>query len=89
MPSDLTSSVRDAISNFVKHKTSDDEGYIAIDVLRNIRDEATLLMEYQAICDTFDSDPLHLFEDDQKNVVRDQVTRLKVSCGLLFDDKSF
>ena len=79
MPSELTKSVKEAISNFVKVKTSDDEGCIAIDVLRSIRDEATLMMEYQTICDTFDSDPLHLFDDDDQGIVRRQVSRLKVS----------
>lgn len=81
MPSELTKSVKDAISNFVSLKTSDSEGYIAIDVLRSIRDEATLMMEYQTICDTFDSDPLRLFDDDDRGTVRHQVSRLKVSLG--------
>ena len=79
MPSELTRSVKDAISNFVSLKTSDDEGFIAIDVLRSIRDEATLMMEKQTICDTFDSDPLHLFDDDDRGTVRRQVSRLTVS----------
>ena len=78
MPSELTSSVQNAIQNFVNMKTSDDHGYIAIDVLRAIRDEATLMMECQTICETFDSDPLHLYDGDDKNIIKSQVARLKV-----------
>mmetsp|Transcript_5207 Transcript_5207/g.6714 ORF Transcript_5207/g.6714 Transcript_5207/m.6714 type:complete len:311 (+) Transcript_5207:84-1016(+) len=88
MPSELTTSVQAAIENFIQLKTSDDHGHIAIDVLRAIRDESTLLMERQIICDTFDSDPLKLFDDDpsDENIRRKKVDGLKkqmkvISCS--------
>ncbi len=76
MPSDLRQSVRNAVQNFVKSKTSDD-AYIPIDVLRMISEEATLQMERQLICDTFDSDPFKFYADD--DTLKPQVERLKVS----------
>lgn len=79
MPSELTTSVQKALHTFIKMKSSDDHGYIASDILRTIRDESTLMMECQTICDTFDSDPLHLYEDDDGNYIKSQVVRLKVS----------
>lgn len=78
MPSELTTSVQTAIQNFVSLKTSEDHGYIASDILRTIRDESILMMEYQTICDTFDLDPLNLYEDDEDNLIRSQINRLKV-----------
>ena len=78
MPSELTTSVQNAIQSFISVKTSEDHGYIASDILRTIRDESILMMEYQTICDTFDLDPLNLYEDDEDNLIRSQIKRLKV-----------
>ncbi len=82
MPSELTKSVRSAIHAFVSSKASDGEALPA-DVLRLIRDEASLLLERQIICDTLDADPYKLCEDDAD--VRRQFGRLQglmnvVSC---------
>ena len=82
MPSELTKSVRSAIHAFVSNKASDGEALPA-DVLRLIRDEASLLLERQIICDTLDADPYKLCEDDAD--VRRQFGRLQglmnvVSC---------
>jgi hypothetical protein len=86
MPSELTQGVQNAIQSFIQMKTSDDHGHVAIDILRSIRDEATLMMECQNICDTFDSDPLRLYEDDDQNFIRQQVDRLKVRVVVLFTE---
>jgi hypothetical protein len=83
MPSELTRNVRSAIGNFVKHQT-EEEGHIAIDVLRAIKDEAILQMEKQVIIDTFDADPLKFIQDDAD--LKLQIERLKphiqvISCS--------
>lgn len=83
MPSDLVKNVRSAIGNFVKHQT-EEEGHIAIDILRAIKDEAILLMERQTIIDTFDADPLKFVQDDAG--LKLQIERLKphiqvISCS--------
>ncbi len=80
MPSELSTSVQKALYTFIKMKSSDEHGgYIASDILRTIRDESIMMMECQTIWDTFDSDPLHLYEDDDGNYIKSQVARLKVS----------
>jgi hypothetical protein len=83
MPSELTKNVQDAISKFIKHQTSTSSssnnhgpGYVAIDVIRAIKEEATLMMEYQTICDTFDLDPLNFYDDDENDHIRMQVDRI-------------
>jgi hypothetical protein len=83
MPSELVKNVRSAIGNFVKYQT-EEEGHIAIDVLRAIKDEAILQMERQMIIDTFDTDPLKFFQDDAG--LKMQIERLKpqiqvISCS--------
>ena len=77
MPSELTKSVRSAIHAFVSNKAADGEALPA-DVFRLIRDEASLLLERQLICDTLDADPYKICEDDED--VRKQLGRLQ---GLL------
>ena len=64
MPSELTNSVRSAITAFVANKTSDGE-HLPADILRIVRDEASNLLERQLICDTLDADPYKLCEDDK------------------------
>lgn len=76
MPSDLTKNVKNAINNFVALRTSDAHGDIAIDVLRAIRDEASLLVEKQAIFDAFDADALKFYDGDDE--LRRIVERIKV-----------
>ena len=78
MPSLLTTEVKRVISSLLTHQTSKERGEIAADVLRTIRDESTLLMELQLIHDTFDSDPLQIFQDDQEKILRKQVQRIRV-----------
>ena len=77
MPSELTKSVRSAIHAFVSNKAADGEALPA-DVLRLIRDEASLLLERQLILDTLDADPYKVCEDDDD--IRKQFTCLQ---GLL------
>jgi hypothetical protein len=70
MAEDLPSSVRDAISEFVKSRTSTN---IPLDVLRIIRDESALLYETQQIYDTFDNDPFEICENDDSEINRAKV----------------
>jgi hypothetical protein len=74
MAEDLASSVRDAVSAFVKTRNSTN---IPLDVLRIIRDESALLYETQQICDTFDNDPFELCENDDSEI-KAQINRAKV-----------
>lgn len=73
MPSELVRSVRSAISSFLKHQT-EEEGHIAVDILRAIKDEAHLQMERQIICDTFDASL-----NFRCNSLKSQIERIK-SC---------
>lgn len=75
MPSEIAQGVKAAIKNFVALRTAN--GDIEIDVLRTIRDEATLLMERQTIFDAFDCDSLRFYDGDMD--LKEQVERLKVS----------
>lgn len=79
MPSKLAESVKAAIGAFITQKTSEDSE-IPIDILRTIRDEASLLMEKQTICDAFDCNALGFYDDDENSDLKNQVERLKVSC---------
>lgn len=69
--SDLKDSVKSAIEAYVQSKQ---ETHTQLDVLRMIRDQASLLFERQAICDALDADPMK-----QLQHVRAQVERIKVS----------
>lgn len=73
MPSELSSAVKNAISDILSKRMN--EGDLAIDVLRSIRDDASLLMERQAILDTLDSDPFELCRDDPS--LKKQIERVK------------
>mmetsp|Transcript_16605 Transcript_16605/g.24388 ORF Transcript_16605/g.24388 Transcript_16605/m.24388 type:complete len:384 (+) Transcript_16605:171-1322(+) len=59
MPSELTISVRQALLSYLNNRTSQYDD-IAVDVLRIIQEESTLLLEKQYICDAFDKDPFQL-----------------------------
>jgi len=56
----LQRAVQTALSSFLQERISEDVGDIAQDVYRAIRDEASLLLERQLICDALDSDPFRL-----------------------------
>eukprot|EP00978_Attheya_sp_CCMP212_P025010 scaffold79588_cov53-Attheya_sp.AAC.4 len=78
MAEDLPSSVRDAISEFVKSRTSTN---LPLDVLRIIRDESALLYETQQIYDTFDNDPFEICENDDSEINRAKSLMRVVSCS--------
>lgn len=69
--SDLKSSVQAAIAAYVHSKQ---DTHTPVDVLRMIRDQASLLYERQVICDALDADPMQ-----QLNEVQSQVRRIQVS----------
>ena len=63
MPSEMTKNVRLGISDIVS-KQMNENGDLAIDVLRSIQEEASLLLERQRILDTFDIDPFQVHDDN-------------------------
>jgi hypothetical protein len=69
--SDLKDSVQAAIAAYVQSKQ---ETHTPVDVLRMIRDQASLLYEKETICDALDADPMQ-----QLTHVRSQVERIQVS----------
>ena len=64
--------VRKTIQDCVENER---ESHTAADVLRALRDEASLLYERQQICDNLDADPMKQLQDCQ-----DQCRRIKVNC---------
>eukprot|EP00521_Asterionellopsis_glacialis_P015029 CAMPEP_0195309434 /NCGR_PEP_ID=MMETSP0707-20130614/38736_1 /TAXON_ID=33640 /ORGANISM="Asterionellopsis glacialis, Strain CCMP134" /LENGTH=268 /DNA_ID=CAMNT_0040373731 /DNA_START=93 /DNA_END=899 /DNA_ORIENTATION=+ len=82
--SDLKESVRSAISAFVG---SQSDTHLKADVLRIIRDQATLLYESQVVCDALDADPMEELAN-----VKLQVSRVKnimevISCSRTVTDE--
>ena len=63
MPSELTKSVRTALSAFVSSREADG-GEITSDILRVIKEESSNLLERQQILDAFEADPFELCKDD-------------------------
>lgn len=84
MASDLKSAVRSAIASFVSARDSSD-GDISVDVLRAIRDESTLLVERQLICDMLDSDPFELMSEaeDDDGAIAKTIGRAKAMMRVL------
>mmetsp|Transcript_42739 Transcript_42739/g.89651 ORF Transcript_42739/g.89651 Transcript_42739/m.89651 type:complete len:470 (+) Transcript_42739:285-1694(+) len=56
----LQSAVKTTLFTFLQQRTSDDVGDIAQDIYRTLRDEASLLLERQLMCDALDTDPFDL-----------------------------
>lgn len=64
MPSEMTKNVRLWISEIVS-KQMEGNGDVAIDILRSIQEESSLLLERQRILDTFDTDPFGICDDNE------------------------
>jgi hypothetical protein len=69
--SNLKGSVQAAIASYVQ---SERDTHTQVDVLRMIRDQASLLYERQVICDALDSDPMERLQQ-----VKPQIKRIQVS----------
>ena len=72
--SDLKDSVKRAIASYVESKK---DTHTPVDVLRMIRDQASLLYERQLICDALDADPMQQLDQVTAQVKRIQ-TLMKV-----------
>jgi hypothetical protein len=76
--SDLKESVRNAIANYVSSKL---ESHTEADVLRVIRDQATLLFERQTIVDVLDSDPMEQLAGAKSQVDKVKAMLEVISCN--------
>ena len=83
--SDLKTSIQTAITSYVQSKK---DTHTQVDVLRMIRDQASLLYECQTICDALDSDPFAQLQHVQPQIKRIQVSLIVVSHTLLWNRPS-
>jgi len=64
MPSVLATQVQRTISTLLDEETSNGKNNIAVDILRSLADQSTLILERQIIWDTIDLDPFQIFDDN-------------------------
>lgn len=83
--SDLKTSIQAAITSYVQSKK---DTHTQVDVLRMIRDQASLLYECQKICDALDSDPFEELQNVQPQIKRIQVSLIVVSHTSLWNRPS-